>query len=74
MTTPSVQHSGSGWAVHVCVCVCAQIYRDMRAGRPRSLTQTVGPSRVHASFHLGFPKSSTVAASYYWLEPPWPIC
>ena len=74
MTTPSVQPSSSGGAVRVCVCTCAQTYRGMRAGRPRILRQTVGPSRVHARFHLGLPKSSTVAVSYPWLEPPWPIC
>lgn len=37
------------------------------AARPRDLTRSVGPSRFHTTFRLGFPKSSKVQKSLYTL-------
>lgn len=45
----------------------AEARRDMRAGRPRDLGQSVSPPRFQAKFHLGFPKSSRAEMSSYSL-------
>lgn len=54
---------GSG-RMHARVCLGVQEHRRREAGGGR---QSVGRSRFHAKFHLGFPKSSKVQMSSYLL-------
>lgn len=61
-STPRLAIEGS---TCMCACVCLG---TQGPGRPQDLMQSVGSSRFHTRFHLGFPKSSIVQMSSYSLS------